>query len=284
MAGFIKNIFEFLQFLGRNLFESLGELYAVAKLVKETLYWTLVAPFIRIGIRYRSTVKQSVIAGVNSVPIVSMIAILVGIILALQTAYQLKKYGATDLVADLVAISITRELGPLMAAIIIAGQVGAANAAEIGSMKNNEEIDALELLALNPVHFLVVPKILALWIMMPCLAMIADLAGIAGGYIVGVFHLGIPSARYIFRTTEALYVKDILAGLMKAEAFACIIGFVSCYKGLSVEGGAEGVGRNTTSAVVTAIFCIILTDAIFTAFFNRADPQIDYILRSLGLM
>jgi phospholipid/cholesterol/gamma-HCH transport system permease protein len=208
-----------------------------------------------------------VLIGYEAIPIVSLISLSVGIIMALQAAYQLRRVGALIYVADLVGISITRELGPLLTAIIVAGRSGSAFAAEIGSMKVAEEVDALVVMGLNPVKFLVVPKIAGIMIMLPGLILIADFVGIAGGFMIAVGSLGLNFERYFTQTVNALVMADVMTGLIKGLVFALIIGFVGCYEGFSVDGGAEGVGLRTTRSVVTGIFLIILADCFFTVLF-----------------
>jgi phospholipid/cholesterol/gamma-HCH transport system permease protein len=185
----------------------------------------------------------------------------------MQAAYQLERFGATIFVANLVAVSITRELGPLLTAIIIAGRSGSAIAAEIGTMKVAEEIDALRTMGLNPIQFLVVPRTMAMMIMLPCLVILADLVGIFGGYVIAVLSLDIGTIRYYNQTAGALVMKDLITGLVKTEFFALIISAIGCYEGFMVEGGAEGVGKSTTASVVISIFLIIAADVFFTALF-----------------
>ncbi len=256
-----------LGYIGRRIFHTLYAVDRISRLTGETLYWTLVAPFKGRRVRWRSTVEQMVRIGVDSIPIVLVISFFVGLIMAMQSAYQLARFGATIYVADLVAVSITRELGPLLTAIVIAGRSGSAIAAEIGTMKVSEEIDALRTMGLNPVHFLVVPRTLALLVMLPCLVLLSDFVGIVGGYLIGVTTLHIPAARYITQTANALVLKDLVTGLVKTVFFALIIAKIGSYQGFSVEGGAEGVGRSTTNSVVASIFMIIAADVFFTALF-----------------
>ncbi len=188
-------------------------------------------------------------------------------IVALQAATQLRRVGATIYVADLVGVSLTRELGPLMTAIIIAGRSGSAIAAELGTMKVSEEVDALTAMGLDPVEFLALPRIVAMGIMLPCLTTLADVIGILGGVVVAWVSLGIPVGNYIEQTLNALLLKDIFSGLIKSGVFAVIIAGVGCYQGFRVKGGAEGVGRRTTASVVASIFLIIAADLVFTLIF-----------------
>lgn len=232
-----------------------------------TLYWAFVAPWRerRTGFNSRSVLRFMDETGVQSLPIVVLIAALVGVILVLQTAYQLQRYGQVHLVAGLVAVSITRELGPLLTAILITGRVGAAFTAELGTMKVAEEILALEVMAIHPVGFLVAPRFLALLVMLPCLTLVADATGLLGGFLTGTTLFNISSAAYIDTTLRWLMFRDILSGLIKSVVFAVIISMVGCYRALIVEGGPEGVGHATMGAVVLSIVLIIIADSIFTA-------------------
>lgn len=190
-----------------------------------------------------------------------------GIILALQAAYQLKKVGALIYVANLVGVSLTRELSPILTAIIVAGRSGSAFAAEIGSMKAAEEVDALISMGINPVRFLVAPKLIALMIMMPCLTIFSDFIGIFGGFLLSITALGVHPYNYFQQTINALLIKDITTGIVKAFAFGIVITIVGAYQGFKVEGGAEEVGRRTTASVVASIFLVIVFDLFFTTLF-----------------
>ncbi len=253
--------------IGRSVVQVLVHVDRLARLGVDVFWWMFVAPLKGKGLRWRSAVEQMVRIGYDSVPIVCTISFFVGLIMAMQSAYQLERFGATIFVANLVAVSITRELGPLLTAIIIAGRSGSAIAAEIGTMKVAEELDALRTMGFNPIHFLVVPRTLAMMIMLPCLTILADLVGIFGGYLIGVFSLDISTIRYYNQTANALVMKDLISGLVKTEFFALIISAIGCYEGFMVEGGAEGVGKSTTASVVISIFLIIAADVFFTALF-----------------
>jgi phospholipid/cholesterol/gamma-HCH transport system permease protein len=208
-----------------------------------------------------------VVVGFNAVPIVSLISCFIGVIVALQGAYSLRSFGALNYVVNMVAVIITRELGPLLTAIIVIGRSGSSFAAEIGTMKVGEEVDALETMGLNPVRFLVVPRYVAMLVMLPCLTIAADTAGILGGALFAKVSLGWSLRNYLLRTVDALVMRDVVTGLIKSLVFAVIITKIGCYEGFSVQGGAEGVGRSTTASVVKAIFSVIAADMIFTAIF-----------------
>ncbi len=255
-------------FVGRLFLMSMTHISRMVMLTKDALYWSLIGPVRgKGGIRWKTTIEQMVLIGYNSIPIVATICFFVGLIMAMQAAYQLERFGASIYVADLVGVSMTRELGPLLTAIIVAGRSGSAIAAEIGTMKVNEEIDALRTMGFNPIQFLVVPRLLALLIMLPCLSLIADLVGILGGFFLAVFNLNISFIRYFNQTAEALVMKDIITGLVKTFFFATIIAQVGAYQGFIVKGGAEGVGKSTTASVVMSIFLIIIADLITTMIF-----------------
>ncbi len=253
--------------VGRWALLQLATFAKVSTLVVNTLTWLVVAPFRGKGLRVRSTVEHFVEFGVRSLPIVGLICFLIGVILALQSSYTLGKWGANRFIAVLVAVSAIRELAPLMTAVLITGRSGSAITAEIGTMKVGEEIDALEVMGLNPVKFLVVPKFLAMITAVPCITVIAMFIMIFGGFAAGVVIVHVDPATYIQMTIDSLAEKDLVIGLTKSFFFGVTICWVGIYRGFQVEGGAEGVGRMTTSSVVTSIFLIIIVDLVFTVFF-----------------
>lgn len=188
-------------------------------------------------------------------------------VLALQSAYQMQKVSAEMYIASLVALSLTRELGPVLTGLIVAGRCGASISAELGTMRVTEQIDALETMSVNPIHYLIVPRFLAMIIMVPLLTIYSDFFGMLGGYVIGVGRLNISSAMYIKMTWDPLTVKDIATGLIKSISFAAIICLISCFEGLNSEEGAEGVGKATTASVVRSFILIIIADCFFTALF-----------------
>lgn len=212
-------------------------------------------------------VHQAMLSGVGAVPIVSLIIFFVGVIIALQGAYQLQRLGAMQLVASLVSISITRELAPLVTAVVVIGRSGSAFAAEIATMRVTEELDALETMALDPIAFLVLPKFVAMALMMPCLVLWADLMGLLGGCLFGVASGNFTLGSYVIATREALVLHDVTSGLVKSLVFGLVITAVGCQEGFTTGAGAEEVGRSTTSAVVKSILLVILIDLMFTALF-----------------
>jgi phospholipid/cholesterol/gamma-HCH transport system permease protein len=257
----------FLIFLGRQTISFLYFLGGLTNLMLQSFYWTFVPPFKR-----ERVFEQAKKAGYDSLLLVSLIALSIGVIMALQTAVMMQRLGSEMYIASIVAISIVRELGPVITALVVAGRVGAAIAAEIGTMQVTEQIDALESFATNPVQYLVVPRFLALSLMLPILTVYADVVGIFGGYLICVYKLGISSSMYLHIAIDALLKKDLFTGLFKTIFFGMIIAFVSCYQGFNVEGGAEGVGKATTRAVVTAFILVIMADCFFTAVFYFIFP------------
>src|SRR5262245_47250021 len=207
-------------------------------------------------------------AGADSVPIVLVINFLVGLVTAFQAAIQLKQFGANIFVADLVGLSVTRELAPLMTAIIVAGRSGAAFSAELGTMRVSEEIDALRTLGFDPYGFLVFPRVVTLVLVLPLLTILADGIGIAGGLLVAMLGLDITANAYLVETQKAVVLWDVFSGCLKTVFFGMSIALIACQRGLAARGGAEGVGRATTSAVVTSLFAMVVADAIFTVLFN----------------
>src|SRR5215469_14138939 len=222
------------------------------------------------GRSFQRSVHQAMVVGVRAIPIITLITFFVGVIIALQGAYGLQRLGAMQLVAGLVAISITRELGPLVAAIVVIGRSGSSFAAEIGAMRVSEELDALKTMALDPVAFLVTPKLIAMMLMMPCLTIWSDLMGVLGGALFGVNGAGFTFGSYFIATREALALRDVTTGLVKSLVFGMVITAVGCYEGFTTGAGAEEVGRATTSAVVISIFLVVLIDLAFTYLFYSA--------------
>jgi phospholipid/cholesterol/gamma-HCH transport system permease protein len=218
--------------------------------------------------RWRDCVEEMQQCGAMALPIVGLISFLVGLIMAYQAAVQLRQFGADIYVADLVGLAVVREMGPMMAAVVLAGRTGAAFAATLANMKANEEVDALETLGIPAVHFLVMPRILALTLMMPLLALYANGLGILGGMTIGAVVLQIPPAAYWVETQSIIDLSDLGTGLIKAFVFGILIGLAGCLRGLQAERTAMGVGRAATSAVVTSILLVIVADAIFAIVFN----------------
>jgi len=259
-----------LEFLGARLLSWLDLLGGAWRLVCQTAYWTVASRPGEIGgLRRESIAEQMIRVGIRAVPIVALVNMMVGMILAVSMGGPMREVGLINTVPKIVAVAITRQLAPMMTAIVMCGFVGAAMAAELGTMTTTEEILTLEVSGLNPVRFLVVPRMLAVMAMMPCLTVLANFMGMFGGYLVGTNILDIGSARYLSVNNQAASAWDIVRGLWKSVGFGVIITAVACHEGLSVKGGAEGVGRATTRAVVIAIVAIIIADFFMTSlFFN----------------
>ena len=253
--------------VGLETLKGLAYLGGLARLASESAYLTFIGPFRGQRLRPQRAFHQAMAVGVGAIPIVSLISFFVGLIMALQSAYELRRLGAIQFVANAVAISIVRELGPLITAIIVIGRSGSAFAAEIGTMKVTEEVDALETMALRPVAFLVAPKFLAMLVMVPCLTIWSDWMGIMGGCLFGVWGADFTFTSYLDATRDALVLHDISTGLVKSALFAVVITAVGCQEGFSTGAGAEEVGRSTTEAVVKSIFLVIAVDLVFTALF-----------------
>ena len=253
--------------IGGSVSDGLAYVGALASLGRRAAYFTFVAPFQGKRLPLQRVVSQAMQVGVRALPILSLITFFIGLILALQSAYELQRFGALHYVAGAVAISMTRELGPLITAIVVIGRSGSAFAAEIGTMKVTEEIDALETMAIDPIRFLVTPKFLAMLVMLPCLTICANTMGILGGALFGVARADFMLGGYIRASVNALFLRDVVSGLIKSSMFGIAITAVGCHEGLSTGAGAEQVGRSTTRAVVISIFLVILVDLVFTALF-----------------
>lgn len=253
--------------IGESVTDGLAYLGSLASLGGQAAYYGIVGPLRGKPLRWQSAISQAMEVGVRCLPILSLITFFIGLILALQAAYELTKIGAMSVVPRAVALSMSRELGPLITAVVVIGRSGSAFAAEIGTMKVTEEIDALETMAISPVGFLVAPKFLAMIVMLPCLTIWALGMGILGGALFGVLRADFTFVRYLQASLESLYVRDIVSGLVKSVMFGITITAVGCLEGFSTGGGAEQVGRSTTRAVVMSILLVVVVDLIFTAAF-----------------
>lgn len=243
---------------GENLFKYAGRL---GLFIKDTFYFLFTHKK-----DIKSLMKEIAFIGVNSFPLVALISFFVGIIIAFQTAHQLKQFSSEVYIASLVALSLTRELGPVLSSLIVAARSGASITAGIGSMKISEQVDALEAFAVSPINYLVVPKLIALVFSLPLLVIYADFLGIFGGYIVGATKFSIPFNFYFQLTFDALELKDIVSGLIKSVCFGGIIAFVSCYEGFRPKSSSD-VATAVTRSVVLSFILIIMCDCILTALF-----------------
>jgi phospholipid/cholesterol/gamma-HCH transport system permease protein len=253
--------------IGRGAIDSLAYIGSLARLTGQAAYYTFIGPFRGRPLRLERAFSQAMEVGVRALPVLSLITFFIGLILAIQGAYELRKFGATRFVADTVALGMTRELGPLITAIVVIGRSGSAFAAEIGTMKVNEEIDALETMAISPVQFLVTPKFLAMVLMLPCLTIWANFMGIIGGSVFGMYGADFTWLSYMHASLNALFLRDITTGLIKSVMFGMTITAVGCFEGLATGTGAESVGKSTTAAVVMSIFLVVVVDLVFTALF-----------------
>ena len=218
----------------------------------------------------RAMLRQMVDIGYFSLPVVGLTAIFTGMVLALQSYTGFSQFAAEAAVATVVVLSVTRELGPVIAGLMVAGRVGAAMAAEIGTMRVTDQIDALTTLSTNPLRYLVLPRLIAGLVTLPLLVVVADIIGVFGGYLVGVYRFGFNPSAYLARTQQYLETSDVVSGLVKAAAFGFIVALMGCYHGYYSRGGAQGVGQATTAAVVSASILILFFDyAITQALFAR---------------
>lgn len=221
----------------------------------------------RTRVRWISLLRQVEAVGFDALPIVGLLCFLVGVVLAYMGALQLQRFGASILTVNLVGVSVLREIGVLLTAIIVAGRSGSAFTAQIGTMKVNQEVDAMETLGLSPVDVLVIPRLIALFIALPLLVFFGDMMGLLGGAVISVVYLDLSFGQFLVQLKDAVDFWDFGTGLIKAPVFAYVIALVSCHQGLQVSGSAESVGIRTTASVVQSIFLVIVLDAVFATFF-----------------
>lgn len=259
---------KFLDEVGRTTVASVRQNLGFLAFIGELALAALPLVLKPMRIRWKVVLSNLQTAGVNALPIVGMLAFLLGIVIGYQGGIPLRDYGATLFVADLVGLSMVRELAPLITAIIVAGRTGSAYTAQIGTMKVTEEIDALRTIGITPMELLVLPKVLALMVALPLLTVYSDIIGILGGMVMAKAVLGMTFTTFIERLAEAVDVGSFLIGIGKAPVFAAIIACVGCYQGFQVGGSAESVGRQTTISVVQAIFLVLVVDAGFSVIFS----------------
>lgn len=252
----LTRLFEIVGTRAVAAFEEVGRFFYV---LHGVMIWTFRKPF-----DFKEWVRQMVRVGVDSTPVVGLTALFTGMVLALQTFRGFSRFHAEGFVASVVSLSLTRELAPVLAALMIAGRIGSSFAAELGSMRVTEQIDALYAMAVEPIHYLVVPRVGAAAIMLPFLVAFADGVGVLGGYLVAVGLMGANPVVYWERSFQFLDLNDVFSGLIKAGVFGLILATTGCAKGFFTTGGAEGVGRATTAAVVTASLVILLSDFFLT--------------------
>ena len=254
----------FFEQIGDSIVVAWNNFYNVMLLASEVFYWGLIGIFSRKGQRKGSFTIQCSLLGTQALPILSLLSFIVGFILSLQASVQLANFGANVFIADLMAFSMVREIAPLITAIIVAGRSGSAIASEIATMQVTEEIDALKVMALSPVRYVVVPKFLAITVVMPILVMFSILVSEIGGGIIAIDYLDLSVYTFVQRSINVLTIKDIVTSFGKSIIFAWTIVVIGAYCGFQVKGGAEGVGKATTSSVVASIFAVIIWDAIFS--------------------
>ncbi|MDH5527292.1 MAG: ABC transporter permease [Nitrospirota bacterium] len=250
--------------VGQVTLDVLSEVGSVSRYMYQAAREGIRPPF-----RVREIFKQMEAIGVNSMPVVLITAIFTGMVLALQSYTGFKRFSAESLVGTVVALSMTRELGPVLTGLIVSGRAGASIAAELGTMKVTEQIDALVTMGISPVNYLMVPRIIAGIVMLPVLVVFSDVIGITGGYLVGVHVLDANPTVYIKRTFDYLEVADVMGGLMKAAVFGGLMALISSYKGFMTEGGAEGVGKATTGAVVLSSMAVLISNYFLTSMISR---------------
>jgi len=231
------------------------------------LYWTLLAPFRGQPFKVSEVFRQIVLIGVRALPMAALTAFSIGLTLAMQSGAELRRMGAVNYVPGLVSVSLLRELGPLLIAVIVIGRSGSAVTAELGTMQVSEEIEALEVMAINPIRYLVVPRVLAMLVMLPALTVFGDWVGMVGGWAISRFALGFNTSAYIMGSIERARVWDFHTGIIKSVIFAWLIITISCHMGMGVKGGAEGVGQATTASVVWSLLVMLIANAILTAIF-----------------
>jgi phospholipid/cholesterol/gamma-HCH transport system permease protein len=249
---------------GDRLLAAKDAVISALSVLVEMLYWGTVGTLKQKDFRKGVLGEQMFQLGYRALGIVALLSFLIGMVLALQAAIQLKNFGAGVFLGPLIGITMVREMGPLLTAVILAGRTGSATTAEIGTMNVGEELDALKTMGINPVQFVVVPKFWAISLTMPVLSICGTVAGILGGWAVGIFYLDLASSLYWGQLWQYLFFRDVFAGFIKSVVFSWLIIWIGAHYGFRVRGGAEGVGRETTASVVACIFIIIITDALFS--------------------
>jgi phospholipid/cholesterol/gamma-HCH transport system permease protein len=250
--------------LGDYLYEFFLRFFEMLVLTADIFYWSIVALWDRRGQRAGSFTQQVNLIGINALPIVGLLSFIIGLILSLQSAVQLKQFGADQFLANLLAFSLVRELSPLITAIIVAGRSGSAIASEIATMKVTEELDALKMMALNPIRYVIVPKLHAVTLVMSLLVTFSIIVGILGGMIVAATVAEQSASAFLKSCIDIVKAKDLILTLVKSTVFSWQIVIIGSHYGLQVRGGAEGVGKATTQSVVASIFGVIIMDALFS--------------------
>ncbi len=261
--------YRFPETLGRVTVTAVSQIGYACALFFESLYWLLAGPRRRQPVSLSATAVEMMKIGVQAIPITAILSLSVGTMIAIQGIYTLRDFGAEARVVDAIAMSITREFGALITAFLVAGRSGSSITAQLGSMRISQEIDALQVMGINPVRYLVAPLLIAMLIMLPCLTVLADTMGIVGGGLFCGYQLHMDMHSYLQRALDVLNVSDITQGLLKSMVFAVLVTLVGVINGFAVTGGASGVGKATTHSVVAAISSIIIADMIFTFFLSH---------------
>ncbi len=251
-----------LQLIGRTFIEFLQSAGRLAWFAMVSIGYCFRPPFY-----FRQIARQMIDIGYFSLPVVGLTTLFTGMVLALQSNAGFSRFEAEGAIATVVVLSVTRELGPVMAGLMVAGRIGAAIAAELGTMRVTEQIDALTTLSVNPYRYLIVPRLIAGTLMLPLLVLTGDIIGIFGGFVVSVYRLGFTPANFIHQSWQYLEARDVASGLWKSAMFGFIITLMGCYNGFNSKGGAQGVGAATTNAVVTASILILVSDYVMTGIF-----------------
>lgn len=261
--------------------QEVGELFGSFLREVGSMFWFVINTFDetlerlrarRMPFRAASFFRHAERAGVDSVPLVSLVSFFLGLTMALLTGYQLQRFGTERLVPGLVSIGFTRELGPLITGIMLAARIGAAFTAELGTMTVNEEVEAIEAMGIGPLRFLVAPRTLALFFLMPCLSTVSNISAIFGSSLISKAYFGIAFPYFLDLVRESLLIRDLITGVLKSFLFGLLIAAIACYRGLSVKGGAAGVGTATTSSVVTAITVVIGVDTLYNVVYVNFFP------------
>ncbi len=256
--------------LGRSFLREVGSMFwFIVQTFEETLECIGQG---RVPFRAASFFRHTARAGVDSVPLAGLVSFFLGLTMALLTGYQLQRFGTERLVPGVVAIGFTRELGPLLTGIMLAARIGAAFTAELGTMQVSEEVEAIETMGIGPLRFLVAPRMLALFFLMPCLSTVSNIAAIFASSLVCKAYFSIAFVYFLDLVKDALLIRDIITGILKSLMFGLLIGAIACYRGLTVKGGAAGVGRSTTSSVVTAITTVIGFDTVYNIIYTVFFP------------
>src|SRR6266403_5359429 len=256
--------------MGRNFFRDVGSIFwFIAHTFEETLERLRRG---RVPFRAASFFRHTQRAGVDSVPLVGLVSFFLGLTMALLTGYQLQRFGTERLIPGLVAITFTRELGPLLTGIMLAARMGAAFTAELGTMQVSEEVEAIEAMGIGPLRFLVAPRLLALFLLMPCLSTVSNISAIFASSLISKAYFSIAFPYFLDLVRDSLLIRDLITGVFKSFMFGLLIAAIACYRGLSVKGGAAGVGTATTSSVVTAITVVIGVDTLYNIVYVNFFP------------